>query len=231
MDATTKQLCEQLTAIIDEYADCGSCGKVIKDQSLLVPDPFNPGRFRSTCPSCRKEATMVPFPPKELKPVFEMITESAERNRPILVLVLSCTVYEALVEGLFFRILERHFTYPEISDAVIDATEYHSKMRIIRNITGKKPKDLAKSVGYDNLMSTLEDIKSKRNGFLHTGVAMKFQTEELKIGNEKFSFPKRKDLDDEDIQQALRFTIDTVNCFAKLYSDYGEYVYIDERDY
>lgn len=231
MGATIKELCESLLTLIDEYADCGSCGKVIKDSSLLVPDEFNPGRYRSTCPLCRKEASMLHFPQKELKPVFEMITESAERNRPILVLVLSCTVHEALVEGFFVRQLERHFTYPEISEAIIDATEYRSKMRMIRTITGKKPKDLMKSAGYDKLMGTLESIKAKRNGFLHTGVAMKVEIEEHKFGDRKFSWPKPKELDDEDIKEALEFTIDTVNCFAKLYSDFGEPVYMEEPDY
>lgn len=37
MDATTRESCEQLTAIITEYSDCGSYGKVIKNPSLLVP--------------------------------------------------------------------------------------------------------------------------------------------------------------------------------------------------
>lgn len=231
MSTTIKERCEQLSAILNEYSDCGSCGKVIKDVSLLVPDPHNPGRFRSTCPSCKRETWRYLFPPKELKPVFDMIIESAEMNRPILVLVLSCTVYEVLVEGFFVRLLERRFTYPEISEAIIDATEYRSKMRIIHSVTGKKLSKLAESVGFDKLMGTLEDIKKKRNGFLHTGVAMKVKNEELKIGKLRLSIPKSKELDEEDIKQALDFTIDTVNCFAKLYSDYGQYIYMDEPEH
>jgi len=188
MDTNIRKLCEQLLSIIEEYSDCGSCGKVIKDSSLLIQDEHNPGQFKSTCPLCGKDAWRYTFPQKELKPVFEMITESAERNRPILVLVLSCTVYEALVEGFFVRQLERHFTYPEISEAIIDATEYRSKMRMIHSITGKKPKELMKSAGYNKLMGTLGDIKAKRNSFLHTGVVMKVEIEEHKIGARKYSW-------------------------------------------
>jgi|GEM_PF-3343898 len=228
MGTKTKELCENIITIIGEYSDCASCGRVIKDSSLLLPDPLNPGRYRSTCPNCGKETMMCPFPPNELKPVFEMIVESAERNRPILVLILSCTAYEALVEGLFCRLLERRFTYPEVSEAIIEATEYRSKMRIIHCITGKNAKNLVKSAGYNKLIGTLDNIKAKRNCFLHTGIAMKVETEEHNVGDLKFSFPRTKKLDENDVNQALQFTIDAVDCFSKLFSDYGKFIYIDE---
>jgi len=230
MSTNIKERCEQLSTILKEYSDCWSCGQVIKDSGLLVPAPYNPGLYKSSCPSCKKDSWRYPFPTKNLIPVFDMIVESAEMNRPILVLVLSCTVFEALVESFVIRLLERRFTYPEISEAVIDATEYHSKMRIIHTVTGKKLKGLAKSAGYDKLMGTLEEIKSKRNGFLHTGVAMKVEMVEFKF-DKSITFPQPKELDEDDIEQTLDFTIDTVNFFAKVYSKFGKYIHIDEPDY
>jgi len=230
MSRDIKERCKQLLELLKEYSDCWTCGEVIKDSSLLVPDPFNPGLFRSSCPKCNTETTKCYFPPKALRIVFDMIVESAELNRPILVLVLSCTVFEAMVEGLVFRLLERRHTYPEICEAIVDATEYHSKMRIIHSLTGEKLRSLATTAGYDKLLGTLEEIKHKRNSFLHTGVAMKVEMVESKI-DKLFTFPQHKELDVEDIKQALEFTIDTVHCFAKVYSEFGKYVYIDEPDY
>ena len=58
---------------------------------------------------------------------------------------------------------------------------------------GKKSKDLAKSAGYDKLIGTLEDIKTKRNGFLHTAVVMKVENEEHKIGKLRFFYPRPKE--------------------------------------
>ena len=230
MTTDIKERCRELLGLLNKYSDCWGCGEVIKDPNLLVPDPFNPGQFKSFCPTCKRETTRHLFPPKNLTSVFEMIAESAEMNRPILVLVLSCTVFETMVEDLVLRLLEKRHTYPEICEAVIDATDYRSKMRIIETITGKKPKRLAKSAGYDKLMGTLEAIKSKRNSFLHTGVAMKVEMVEFKF-DKRYTFPKHKELDEEDIKQALDFTIDTINLFAKLYTQFGKYIYMDESDY
>lgn len=230
MSTDINERCEELLRLIKEYSDCGACGQIIKDAGLLVPDPLNPGRYKSVCPECKEEFWRYPFPPKNLEQVFEMIAESAEMNRPILVLVLSCTVFEVLVEDLVLRLLERRHTFAEIIDAVMDATDYRLRMRMIETITGKKLKALAKSFGYDELFKTLDEIKSKRNSFLHAGVAKKVEMVEFTF-DKKYKFPKFRELDDEDIKQALDFTIDTVNCFAKVYSEFGKYVYIDEHDY
>lgn len=230
MSTDIRERCEELLGLIKEYSDCGLCGQIIKDANLLVPDPYNPGRFRSVCPACQDETWRHPFPSKNLAQVFELIAESAEMNRAILVLVLSCTVFEVLVEDLVFRLLERRHTYPEVCEAVMDATGYHLRMRMIETITGKKLKALAKSFGYDQLMKTLEEIKDKRNSFLHGGVAKKVEMVESKF-DKKYKFPEFKELDDEDIKQALDFTIDTINCFAKIYTEHGKYIHMEEHEY
>lgn len=231
MASNIKTRCKELSKLLNEYSDCGSCGQVIKDPDLLVPDSLNPGQFRSTCPLCKKETWRYIFPSNALKPVFDMLIQNAEINQPILVLVLSCTVYEALVEGLFIRLLERHFTYPDITDAVIGATDHRSKMRIIQSITGKKPMHLVKSAGYEKLTGSLDEIKKKRNAFLHTGVVTKDEIKGIVVGKHRFPYVIKKELDEEDIMLALDFTINTIDCFAQLYSDYGEYIQIDEPDY
>ena len=163
MNTDIKELCKQLLALLNEYSDCWGCGEVIKDSSLLVPDPLNPGLFRTVCPSCDEETWRSPFPPKELRTIFEMIVECAELDRPILVLVLSCTVYEAMLDGFVFRLFERRHASPEICDAVINATEYRQKLKIIQGLTGKPIKKLTQSAGFKELTRTLEEIKRKRN--------------------------------------------------------------------
>ncbi len=99
MKKEIKKLCDFLLALTNEYSDCDSCGQVIRDASLLVPDKFNPGKYRSVCTECKEETTKTVFPPKEFKHLFEIIVESAEMNRPIITLVLSRTIFEVMIDA------------------------------------------------------------------------------------------------------------------------------------
>lgn len=222
MNEKIKKRCDALLALINDYSDCGSCGQVIRDASLLVPDKLNPGRYRSVCTACKKEATRTVFPPSELKHLFEIIVESAEMNRPILVLVLSRTIFEVMIDALLYRLMEHRYTAPEISDSVMGDTNYQTKLRIIRDITGNNLKELAKKAGYDKLTSTLEELTNKRNAFLHEGIATKPEKVNL-FG--KFSIVRQKPLGDEDVLQAINFTIDAIDFFAKIFSENGKWIY------
>ena len=228
MNEEIKERCDALLALINDYSDCGSCGQVIRDASLLVPDKFNPGRYRSVCTACKKEANRTVFPPRELKHLFEIIVESAEMNRPILVLVLSRTIFEVMIDALLYRLMEHRYTDPEISDSVMGNTNYQTKLKIIRDITGKNLKELAKKSGHGKLTVTLEELTNKRNAFLHDGIATK---------PEKFDFAGRistvrqKPLGDEDALQAINLTIDAIDFFAKIFSENGKWISPFEEDY
>lgn len=233
MKPETEQRCKQLSEILGVYSDCGNCGKVIKDPSLLVPDPYNKGQFKSTCSSCHHEASRYPFPPNGLNTVFEMLLESAKLNKPILVLVLSCTVYEVLFNGLLMRLFEKKFTPPDVSDAAMDVTNQWQKERMIDWLTGKKISQLMNSYGYNELMKNYQDIKGRRNGFLHGGIVHKYISRKIEIPGTKMKMKTsdKAELDENDIDLALSFTIDIIHCFAKIYSQFGAYEYIDEGDY
>jgi hypothetical protein len=222
MNEKIKERCDALLALINDYSDCGSCGQVIRDASLLVPDNLNPGRYRSICTACKKEATRTVFPPRELKHLFEIIVESAKINRPILALVLSRTVFEVMIDTLLYRLMEHRYTAPEISDSVMGNTNYQTKLRIIRDITGKSLKELAKKSGHDKLTATLEELTNKRNAFLHQGIATK--PEEVDLGG-KYSTFRQKPLGGEDSLRAIDFTIDAIDFFAKTFSENGNWFY------
>ena len=222
MNEKIKERCEALLALINDYSDCWSCGQVIRDASLLVPDTLNPGRYRSVCTQCKKEATRTLFPPRELKHLFEIIVESAEMNRPILVLVLSRTIFEVMIDALLYRLMERRYTASEISDSVMSNTNYQTKLKIIRDITGKNLKELAKKAGHDKLTARLAELTNKRNVFLHEGIATK--PEEVDLAD-KFSIVRQKPLGDEDALQAINFTIDAIDFFAKTFSENGNWIY------
>ena len=191
-------------------------------QSTRVPDTLNPGRYRSVCTTCKKEATRTVFPPRELKHLFEIIVESAEMNRPILVLVLSRTVFEVMIDALLYRLMEHRYTAPEIVDSVMGNTNYQTKVRIIRDITGKNLKELARKSGHDKLTATLEELTNRRNAFLHEGIAAK--PEKVDLAG-KFSTVRQKPLGDEDALQAINFTIDAIDFFAKTFSENGNWIY------
>ena len=222
MNEKIKECCDALLALINDYSECGSCGQVIRDASLLVPDTLNPGRYRSVCTACKEEATRTVFPPRELKHLFEIIVESAEMNRPILVFVLSRTIFEVMIDTLLYRLMEHRYTAPEISDSVMGDTNYQTKLRIIRDITGKNLKELAKKAGYDKLTATLKELTNKRNAFLHEGIATKPEKVDL-FG--KFSIVRQEPLGDEDVLQAINFTIDAIDFFAKTFSENGKWIY------
>lgn len=222
MNEEIKERCDALLALINDYSECGLCGQVIKDASLLVPDTLNPGRYKSVCTECKKEATRTAFPPRELKHLFEIIVESAEMNRPILVLVLSRTIFEVMIDALLYRLMEHRYTAPEISDSVMGETNYQTKLRIIRDITGKNLKELTKKAGYEKLTTTLEELTIKRNAFLHDGNATKQEKVDL-FG--KFTTFRQKPLGDEDLLKAINFTIDTIDLFAKTFSENGNWIH------
>lgn len=156
MSPGIKERCSELKELINEYSDCLSCGQVIRDKTLLVPDEDNPKRFKSICPKCGRETSKIGFPPDEIKQLFNMITEASIIEKPILVLILTRTIFEVMVDGLLIRLMERRFTSADLSDAVMERTKYHTKLNIIQDITGKNLKGLAKKAGYPKLTSRLE---------------------------------------------------------------------------
>ena len=103
METDTETLCKQLSSLLNAYSDCERCGQVIKNPALLVPDPLNKGSFKSLCPECNHETRRTKFPPVSLRPVFDMMIESAQAQKAILVLVLACTVFEVFVDGLLLK--------------------------------------------------------------------------------------------------------------------------------
>lgn len=224
MNDEIKARCRELSAAIAEYTECMSCGAVVRDASLLIPDTFNPGKFRAVCPNCNKEQMRTAFPPGELRHLFEMIVESVEK--PVIVLVLCRTIFEVFIDGLLYRLMERRYTAGDLIDAVMSRTKYETKLKMIRDMTGKKLKELAEKAGYDKLTATLHELNDKRNRFLHDGIATKPKAEQ--IG--RYQIFKPEPLGDEDVLQAVQFAIDTVGFFAKTYSDNGKWIYPFEED-
>lgn len=220
--------CNYLLELINEYSLCGNCGQVIRNKSLLVPDEINPGTYRSLCPVCKEETHRYVFPPENLKPLFEMIAETVKMKRPILVLVLSRTIFEVMVDGLLYRLMECRATEPEIIETVVDRVRYEPKLKIITDITGKTIKELAKNADYNGLMATLNELNMKRNYFLHEGITTKPLKATLS-GNVEIT--QAVPLSDEDMLKAVNFTIDTIDFFAKVFSDYGKPIDIYEKFY
>jgi len=74
-------------------------------------------------------------------------------------------------------------------------------------------------MGFNRFFDTFQNIKKKRNSFIHTGRTHK--TLEKKIGT--FSIPSEVQLDESDTMEAVGFAEDTVHFFAKLYTEYGKW--------
>ena len=101
-------------------------------------------------------------------------------------------------------------------------TNYQTKLKIIRDITGKNLKTLAQKAGYNKLTATLKELTDKRNAFLHEGIATKPEKVNL---FEEYTTVRQKPLGDEDVLQAINFTIDAIDFFAKTFSENGNWIY------
>lgn len=75
--------CSELRAPIIESSECESSAPSCATR-LLVPDPYNFGRFRSVCPDCKHQRSPTAFPLGEFRNLFEMLIDSAEADKPVM---------------------------------------------------------------------------------------------------------------------------------------------------
>jgi hypothetical protein len=205
--------------VLDIYSDCDYCGAVIASEELRKPDILNPGRFRAMCPSCCQETSRVPFPPASQKQIFELMTELAELNKHILVMVLIHVAHEILVSSFTLRLLERKHCPPDINFAVVDSMEFRGKLRLIKELTGKSLKQLAKEFGFKHLYEEFKKLKTKRNAFIHEGVLYKLIS--TPVGT--CTVRRKAELDEKDLKQAIGCAEKMVHFFAQLFTKYGKY--------
>lgn len=210
---------QEFRKVLDIYSDCDYCGAVIANEELRKPDIFNPGRFRAMCPSCGQETSRVPFPQESEKQIFELMTELAELDKHILVMILIAVAHEILVSSFTLRLLERKYCPPDINFAVVDSMEFRGKMRLIKELTGKSLEQLAKEFGFKHLYKEFEHLKTKRNAFLHEGVMHKLINKP--VGT--FTVRGKAELDEKDLRQAIGCAEEMVHFFARLFTKYGKY--------
>jgi len=208
---------ESLTGILEVYSDCRNCGAIIDDPQLRTADPLNPGRFKSLCPSCNKESARVIFPGYVAEEIIRIIIDCAESSKPALVVTLACTVYEVMLDDFLYRLLERYNCPDFIAGSVVDLVGNRVKDDLIAEVTGKKIKKLAKDMGFKGFWGKLQDIKNKRNNFLHRGLTLK----KVNGQRNKSTIPHYAELDDKDIGVAIEFIETTIRFFAKLSTKYG----------
>lgn len=215
-----------LRKVLDVYSDCHNCGAVIDDPELRKLDPYNPGYFRAVCPSCHQESRRGPFPPDTVKQIFELMADCVDLGRPILVVTLVCAAYEVSVDSFLFRLLERNNCPYDICFSVIESTDYRGKLRLIEELVGKKFKQLSRRNGFPKFFNKLEKMKLKRNRFIHKGEMHKLI--DVKIGN--YTIKKAAKLDASDIDEAIKFAVDVIGLFAKLFTEYGEFQPLEGYD-
>lgn len=79
----------------------------------------------------------------------------------------------------------------------------HAKFGFVKSLTGKKIGEIARDIGFKNIMEGFNEVRAKRNSFLHTAKV-------------------EKDLTQDDIIMALKFACATVDLYAALFSKYRE---------
>jgi hypothetical protein len=210
---------DRIIKALDIHSDCGDCGAVIGDPNLLKPDPLNPGKYQALCPSCKHECMRLPYTTQAVRPIFEMIVECAKLGGPILVLTLVCTLYEIMVDGFLYRLLERRYCDDSVCDGILNIMEHRHKLDMIEELTHKTIGELAKELKFTRFPNNFRQIKSKRNSFLHTGTSHKVVYK--KFG--KVKMPEYLPLDERDTKEALSFAEDIIYLFAKLYTKYGKW--------
>lgn len=97
--------------------------------------------------------------------------------------------------------------------------EFRGKLKLIKELTGKNLEQHAKEFGFKNLYKEIEDLKAKRNAFVHEGVMHKLINKP--VGT--FTIRGKAELDEEDLKKAISCAEKMVCFFAKLFTKYGKY--------
>jgi hypothetical protein len=210
---------QEFREVLDIYSDCNQCGAVIADKELKKPDILNPGRFRAMCPSCGRETSRVSFPPETEKQILELMTELAEADKYILVMILVAVVHEILVSSFTERLMERKYCPSDVVFAVVDSMEFRGKLKFIKDLTGKSLEKLAKEFGFKDLYKEFDNLKIKRNAFIHEGEMHKLINKNF----DKFTFKEKAELDEKDLKQAISCAEEMVHFFAQIFTKHGKY--------
>lgn len=214
---------KKLQKTLEIYSDCLECGAVIPDGNLRIPDPLNPGRFRSTCPSCKKETMRGSYPPESTVQIIQLMCEVAGMNKPILVIILFAVIYETLIDEFTARLIVRKSWVQDISYEIVNSIDLRGKRKLIKELTGKKLNKHAEDMGFKDIPGKVEEIIQKRNKFMHKGIMHK--PTDKPVGS--IAVSKVVELNKDDQEEALGFTIRIVDFFAQLFTMCGEYEEVD----
>lgn len=192
---------------LDKYWECQYCNSIIKDPKTAKKLGITDGSWgiEIPCPICGKNITKFKFPDKRFRSLFEMIDESYKAKRKILVIVLSQVAFESMLDDFLIRLLT-HTNCPEdIVFAVTDELRsINSKINLIKSVTNKDLKNMLRNVGYKDMWKNFENIRSKRNSFMHTA-------------------KPKIDITENDMKEAFKFASDTIDLFSKLFNEYREW--------
>jgi len=133
-----------------------------------------------------------------------MMVECSQLERAILVLILAQTTFESMLDDFLWRLLDNMNCPEDIAPAIIDRLYgVDAKFGFVKSLTGKKIGEIAGDIGFKNIIEKFNEVRAKRNSFLHTAIV-------------------EKDLTQGDIIMALKFACVTVDLYAALFSRYRE---------
>lgn len=197
---------DSLLAQLDRYWECFACGRIIDDKNLakaLETAGMGWG-LNIPCPECGSKTSKSKFPDARFRPLFEMMVKCSQLERAILVLILAQTAFESMLDSFLCRLLDNmncpEDIVPEITDRLYNV---RTKFGFVKSLTGKKIGEIARDIGFENIMERFNEVRAKRNSFLHTARV-------------------KKDLTQDDIIMALKFACATVDLYAALFSRYRE---------
>ncbi len=197
---------DSLLAQLDRYWQCFACGRIIGDPNLAKALETAGGGWgvMIPCPKCDTKMSKGRFPDARFRPLFKMMVECSQLERAILVLILAQTTFESMLDGFLWRLLDNMNCPEDIAPAITDRLySVHAKFGFVKSLTGKKIGEIARDIGFKDAMKGFEEVRTKRNSFLHTAKV-------------------EKDLTQDDITMALKFACTTVDLYAALFSKYRE---------
>ena len=197
---------DSLLAQLDRYWQCFDCGRIIDDKNLakaLKTAGMGWG-LNIPCPECGGKTSKSKFPDIRFRPLFEMMVECSQLERAILVLILAQTAFESMLDDFLWRLLDNMNCPEDIALAITDRLySVDAKFRFVESLTGKQIRKITRDIGFRNIMKEFNEVRTKRNSFLHTAIV-------------------EKGLTQDDITMALKFACATVDLYAALFSKYGE---------
>lgn len=144
------------------YWECPVCGYLSDDPAF--------GRGDTRCPACEDDhGSRRQFPPPRLRRLDTRIRRYRADGDHEIVVILSATFLESLIEDILSRIMEAQGASVKLRATVLDTQRAVGQRigKLFPALTGMMFEDAAAELGFRDFPKRWRTLRSERNAFIH----------------------------------------------------------------